>query len=77
MDDSIRNYCGVLIDFMNEKDNFLSAEDTANDRLFNSYDINMEEILNKLWEKNIIKKETRDFKSEDGKTLFKENVYFI
>jgi predicted nucleotidyltransferase len=77
VDDSIRNYCGVLIDFMNEKDNFLSAEDTANDRLFNSYDINMEEILNKLWEKNIIKKETRDFKSEDGKTLFKENVYFI
>jgi len=77
VDGSIRNYSGVLIDFMNEKDSFLSAEDIANDRLFNSYDINMEEILNKLWEKSIIKKETRDYKSDDGKTLFKENVYFI
>ncbi len=77
IDASIRNYSGVLIDFMNEKDSFLSAEDIANDKLFNSYDINMEEILNKLWEKNIIKKETRDYKAEDGKTLFKENVYFI
>lgn len=77
IDESIRNYSGVLIDFMNEKDSFLSAEDISHDRLFNSYNINVEEILNKLWEKNIIKKETRDYKSEDGKTLFKENVYFI
>jgi len=37
----------------------------------------MEEILNKLWEKNIIKKGTRDYKSDDGKILFKENVYFL
>lgn len=77
VDDSIRNYCGVLIDFMNERDSFLSAEDIENDKVFNSYSINMEEILNKLWEKNIIKKDTRDYKSDDGKVLFKENVYFI
>ncbi|MHC1720700.1 MAG: nucleotidyltransferase domain-containing protein [Clostridiaceae bacterium] len=77
VDESIRNYCGVLIDFMNDKDSFLSAEEIENDRLFNSYNINMEEILNKLWEKNIIKKDTRDYKSEEGKLLFKENVYFI
>jgi hypothetical protein len=77
LDESIRNYCGVLIDFMNEKDCFLSAEEIENDKLFNSYSINMEEILNKLWEKNIIKKDTRDYKSEDGKVLFKENVYFL
>lgn len=77
VDESLRNYCGVLIDFMNEKDCFLSAEDIENDRLFNNYDISMEEILNKLWEKNIIKKETRDYKSENGKLLFRENVYFI
>lgn len=77
VDESIRNCCGVLIDFMNDKDSFLSAEDIENDRLFNSYSINMEEILNKLWEKNIIKKDTRDYKSDDGKVLFKENVYFL
>ncbi|MBP1743655.1 MAG: nucleotidyltransferase [Firmicutes bacterium] len=77
VDDSIRNYCGVLIDFMNDRDSFLSAEDVENDKVFNSYSINMEEILNKLWEKNIIKKDTRDYKSDEGKVLFKENVYFL
>lgn len=77
VDESIRNCCGVLIDFMNEKDSFFSAEEIENDKTFNSYSINMEEILNKLWEKNIIKKDTRDYKSEDGKVLFKENVYFL
>jgi len=77
VDESIRNCCGVLIDFMNEKDSFLSAEEIENDKIFNSYSINMEEILNKLWEKNIIKKGTRDYKSDDGKILFKENVYFL
>lgn len=77
IDNSIRNLTNVLINYMREKDSFLSAEDIKKDRLFYNYDINMEEILNKLWTKNLIKRETRDYKSEDGKVLFKENVYFI
>lgn len=77
IDTSMRNLTNVLIDYMREKDSFLSAEDIKNDKLFSSYDINMEEILSKLWEKSLIKRETRDYKTEDGKVLFKENVYFI
>lgn len=77
IDTSMRNITSILIDYMREKDSFLSAEDIKNDKLFCSYDINMEEILNKLWEKSLIKRETRDYKTEDGKILFKENVYFI
>ncbi|MBV7276368.1 nucleotidyltransferase domain-containing protein [Clostridium sp. PL3] len=77
IDDTIRNLINILIDYMREKDSFLSSEDIKNDKLFYNYDIDMEEILNKLWGKNLIKRETRDYKTEDGKIIFKENVYFI
>ncbi len=77
IDDNIRNISNLLINFMREKDCFLSAEDVNNDKLFKSYDIEMEEVLNRLWERNIIKKDTRDYKTSDGKSIFKENVYFI
>jgi uncharacterized protein len=77
VDESIRNSASILVSYMREKDCFLSTEDIKNDKLFESYDIAIEDILNKLWEKNIIKKDSRDYKGEDGKLLFKENVYFI
>lgn len=77
IDENIRNTASILINYMREKDCFLSTEDIKNDRLFSSYDIALEDILNKLWEKNIIKKDNRAYKSDDGKVLFKENVYFI
>jgi uncharacterized protein len=77
IDRNIRGISEILLNFMKQKDCFLSADDFDTDELFVSYDISFEEILSKLWEKSIIKKETRDFKNEDGKVLFKENVYFI
>lgn len=77
VDESVSSSTNVLLNFMRQKDSLLSAEDIKSDKLFANYDINMEEILNKLWQNNIIKRETRDWKSDDGKTLFKEKVYFI
>jgi predicted nucleotidyltransferase len=77
IDGSVRNLSNVLLNYMREKDCFLSSEDIKNDKLFYNYDISMEEVLNKLWTKNLIKRETRDYKNEEGKILFKENVYFI
>jgi hypothetical protein len=77
IDENIRNTASILVNYMREKDCFLSTEDIKNDKLFVNYDIALEDVLNKLWEKNIIKKDSRDYKTEDGKVLFKENVYFI
>lgn len=77
IEQNIRNLTNVLINYMREKDSFLSSEDIKMDKLFYNYDINVEEILSKLWEKNLIKRETRDHKMEDGRVLLKENVYFI
>lgn len=77
IDRNIRGISEIVLNFMRQKDCFLSADDFDKDPLFISYNISFEDILNKLWQKKIIKKETRDFKNEDGKLLFKENVYFI
>lgn len=77
VDETIRNTASILLNYMRGKDSFLSTEDIKNDKLFESYDIAIEDILNKLWERNMIKKDNRDYKTDDGKVLFKENVYFI
>lgn len=67
----------VLIEFMKDKDKFLSSEDIKSDRLFENFDIEIEDILNELWKRNIIKKESREYRIEEGKSIIKENVYFI
>ncbi|MCI1944306.1 nucleotidyltransferase domain-containing protein [Clostridium luticellarii] len=77
VDKNIRNITKILLNYMREKDCFLSSEDIKNDELFYNYNINMEEILSELWKRDIIKKESRDYKMEDDTSLFKENVYFI
>ncbi|MFL0194627.1 nucleotidyltransferase domain-containing protein [Clostridium sp. WILCCON 0269] len=77
VDKNIRSITKVLLNYMREKDSFLSSEDIKSDKLFYNYNINMEEILNKLWQKNLLKRDTRDYKMKDGTVLAKENVYFI
>lgn len=77
LDVSIREITSVLLNYLSEKDCFLSSEEIRKDKLFENYDIPLEDVLNKLWEKNIIKRESREYKTEDGKVLFEENVYFI
>ncbi len=77
IDSSLSHYTSLLLNFMKEKDCFLSTEEIIRDTLFKNYDISMEDILNRLWEKNLIKKEFRDYKIENGLTVLKEKVYFI
>ena len=74
---SIKSNCALLLNYMREKDSFLSAEEIMEEDLFKEFDIDMEELLNKLWERDIIKKENRDFKIDKDKILFKQNVYYI
>ncbi|MGH4137673.1 nucleotidyltransferase domain-containing protein [Clostridium sp.] len=74
---NIKSDCALLLNYMREKDMFLSAEEIMEEDLFIDFDIDMEELLNKLWERDIIKKESRDFKLNTDKILFKQNVYFV
>ena len=74
---SLKSNCSLLLNYMREKDKFLSSEEIMAEDLFVDFDIDMEELLSKLWERDIIKKESRDFKTDKDKILFKQNVYFI
>jgi len=74
---SIKSNCALLLNYMREKDSFLSAEEIMAEDLFKDFDIDMEELLNKLWERDIIKKENRDFKIDKDKILFNQNVYYV
>lgn len=77
IEQNLKKYANLLIDYMRKKDCFLSSEDIKKDEVFKNFKIDFEIILNKLWEKKILKKETRDYKDYSNKTLFKEKVYFI
>ncbi|MGV8980365.1 nucleotidyltransferase domain-containing protein [Clostridium sp.] len=77
IDTNIKSDCALLLNYMREKDTFLSAEEIMEEDLFKDFDIDMEELLNKLWERDIIKKESRNFKLNKDKILFKQNVYFV
>lgn len=77
LEDNIKNISSILVKFMSEKDAYLSAEDIKKDELFKGFNIDFEEILSELWKKNIIKKDNRELKDNNGKVLLVENVYFI
>ena len=74
---NIKSNCSVLLNYMREKDKFLSAEEIMTEDLFKDFDIDMEELLSKLYERDILKKESRDFKLDNNKILFRQNVYFL
>jgi len=74
---SIKSDCSLLLNYMRQQDKFLSAEEIMEEDLFVEFDIDMEELLKKLWESDIIKKETRDFIMNKDKVLFKQNVYYF
>jgi predicted nucleotidyltransferase len=77
IDMNFKEYTSLLLRFMKEKDCFLSSEEIKKDEFFKNYKIDFENILNKLCEKDIVKKESRDHKDYSNIMLFKENVYFV
>ncbi|EJO5346504.1 nucleotidyltransferase domain-containing protein [Clostridium botulinum] len=77
VNENIRNITSLLLNYMKEKDCFLSSEDILKDSLFKCYSISMEEILEYLYCKNIIKKQNRKLKTKKDELFFNENVYFI
>lgn len=77
IDGNIKRLSTLLIEYMKKRDEFLSSQDIKRDELFVDFDIDMEGILTKLWKKNLVKKEYRDYKSGEKNILFKENVYYL
>lgn len=77
LDLNIKSITRILIEYLKNNPDMISSEDIKNDKLFESYDIEVEEILRELWQKNIIKKGNRDYNLSNGKAVIQENVYYI
>lgn len=77
LNENIRNITSLLLNYMKERDTFLSSEDISKDGLFKSYSISMEDTLLYLYYKNIIKKQSRKLKNKNDELFLEENVYYI
>ncbi|KGN03485.1 nucleotidyltransferase [Clostridium novyi A str. 4570] len=77
INNNIRKYSALLLEFMKEKDCLLSSQDILTDELFKNLNIKFEKILNKLFKTGLVKKKSREYKDKNNNVLIKENVYFI
>ena len=76
VDLNLKSMCRLLLGYIKEEDRFLSSSEINKDPLFVDFNIEVEEILDKLWDKNIVKRDFREYKF-NNEVLFKENVYYI
>lgn len=72
---NMEKICMLLLNILKEKNDFVSSEELKNIHIFSEHKISMEDILEKLYEKEIIKKSQRDFLNANGTSSLKENVY--
>ena len=72
---NIKKSSSLLLDILRENRKFLSSEEIKNNRVFKDINISMEEILNELLKKDIIRKEKRTVLNFKGTSSIKENVY--
>lgn len=77
VDRNLKSICEILIDYLRNKKNPVSSYEISTDSLFKDFEINFEEIFERLTIKKIIKQTERDIKTSKDNVLIKEKVYFI
>lgn len=74
---NLREYAAVVIEYMWTLEQAVSSSELMQHDMFKEYSINMEEVLDKMYLCNIVKKDRREYKRNDGNSLVDENVYYI
>lgn len=77
IDRELRDITEILFRYLAERDVPLSANEIQGDERFAPYHIEVEAILSLLHERNLLKHAHREFRTDSGALLAKENVYFI
>ena len=72
---NIKKSSSLLLDILRENRKFLSSEEIKNNRIFEEVDISIEEVLNELLKKDIVRKEKRVVVGFNGTSNIKENAY--
>lgn len=70
------NVAGKLIlEYLNDRQSFVSSHEIKNDEKFKDFDIKIEDILKELYKRNIIVKKSRKLDLQGREKLVNENVY--
>ena len=75
LDENISIAARVILDYLEEKNTYLSSYEIKNDDKFNQFDINIEEILKELFKCGFIDKKSRKLELPVREKLINENVY--
>lgn len=75
LDENIMIASSALLNFLEEKDGFVSSYEIKNDETFNGFNIKIENILKELAKREIVVKHKRSLKDQNGVKIMDENVY--
>ena len=75
IDENIGMGAKLLLDYLNEKNTFLSSHEIKNDEIFKEFNIKIEDILKELYNQQLIKKDVRKIDLPLKEKLISENVY--
>ena len=75
IDENIGMGAKLLLDYLNEKNTFLSSHEIKNDEIFKEFNIKIEDILKELYNHQLIKKDVRKIDLPLKEKLISENVY--
>lgn len=75
LDNNINTASKFLLDYLYEKNIFVSSYEIKNDYLFKEFNIKIEDILQELYKRNMVIKDARKLDLPLGESLINENVY--
>ncbi|MBD7909745.1 nucleotidyltransferase domain-containing protein [Clostridium sp. HBUAS56017] len=75
LDENIVISCKLLLDYLEEKNDFLSSNEIKKDEKFKNFDIKIENILKELEKRKIIVKKKRGLKDSEEIKVLDEIVY--
>lgn len=75
LDHNMTEAARFLLDYLYEKNMFLSSYEIKNSELFKEFSIKIEDILKELYKRNLIIKDTKKLDLPSNEKLISENVY--
>ena len=75
LDENINIGAKALLDYLYEKNVFVSSHEIKNDEMFKEFDIKIEDILKELYKRDLVIKNARKLDLPSKEKLINENVY--
>ena len=75
LDMNINVAAKLILEYLDDREEFVSSHEIKNDEKFRDFDIKIEDILKELYKRNIIVKKSRKLDLQGREKLVNENVY--